>query len=145
MSNFNNDIGSMEAIPNNYRYLHVTAGVNFTIKTDGHEHPISLTIPVDYYDNIIYHNLDMVDVYPNRKGLYDMFAIEVDECYLIDFKTLRIQGHYSIKFSSWDGVLNKKIYVDSLTHIAVVAPKWENNGIIVHKESPSAIISYKTK
>ena len=143
MPNFNNDIGSMDAVPTNYKYLHVTAGVNFTIKTDGHKHPISLTIPVDYYDNIIYYNLDMVNVYPNRKGLYDKFGIEVDECYLVDFKTLRIQGHYSIKSNSCDDVLNKKIYTDSLTHIAVLAPKCDNNGIIMHKELPTAIIPEK--
>ena len=143
MPNFDNDIGSMNIVPTNYKYLHVTAGVNFTIKTDGHKHHISLTIPVDYYNNIIYYNLDMVNVYPNRKGLYDKFGIEVDECYLIDFKTLRIQGHYSVKFDSLDGVLNKKIYTDSLTHIAVLAPKCDNNGIIVHKELPTAIIPEK--
>ena len=143
MPNFDNDIGSMDAVPTNYKYLHITAGVNFTIKTDGYEHPISLTIPVDYYDNMIYYNLDMIDVYPNRKGLYDNFAIEVDECYLIDLKTLRIKGHYSVKFDSLDGVLNKKIYTDSLTHIAVVAPKCKNNGIIVHKELPTATIPVK--
>lgn len=143
MPNFDNDIGSMNIVPTNYKYLHVTSRVDFAIKTDGHDHPISLTIPVDYYDNIIYYNLDIVDVYPNRKGLYDKFGIEVNECYLIDYKTLRIQGHYNVKFDSWDGVLNKTIYIDSLTHIAVLAPKCDNNSIIVHKELPTAIIPEK--
>lgn len=155
MPNFHNDIGSLEAIPNTYKYLHPTESIDFVLKADGNFHSISLNIKVDYYSNMIYYNLDMVDIYPNRKGLYDKYHIEVEECYMYnDLKTLHIKGKYCVteKFikdnsfggdrCTYDGfnpaIFRMRMYNNDLTHIAVAAPKYRGNNIIVHKELPEA-------
>lgn len=150
-----NDVGSMDAVPSNFRYVHLDEDIEIILKADRKYHSITIHAKVDV-------DLKRYDIYPNKKALYENFGIEVEEWFVSSDSTIiHIEGGYCIdELFLYDKYLNtnrlSNIYdqfnwhkfkllipKDSISHIAVAKPISKSNILDIHfhnKDNESHLI-----
>lgn len=146
-----NGIGNHDAIPNNYKFVHLAEKIEVVLNADNKLHHIVINAKTDI-------NLRRYYIHINEKALYENFGIEVDE-YNILGNTICIYGTYTIdslflldKYLNTDKLkyYNDRFNIyeyeliidnDNISHIAVAEPlsKLDNVEIHYHDEDKKVV------